>query len=118
MPVNTSRVRLANWVNFIVALWLIVSPFILQYADVPEATINAIIVGALVAILAAVWIFGVFGGATVGWAIAILGVWQILSPWILGYSGETAAMVNAVIVGAIFVIFGAWSAIVSPRRAL
>lgn len=29
----------------------------------------------------------------------VLGVWLILSPWILGFSGEAGATWNAVIVG-------------------
>lgn len=33
------------------------------------------------------------------WVNVVLGVWLILSPWILGFSGMTGAMWNAVIVG-------------------
>lgn len=33
------------------------------------------------------------------WVNVVLGVWLILSPWILGFSGMTNAMWNAVIVG-------------------
>jgi hypothetical protein len=31
----------------------------------------------------------------------VLGIWLILSPWSLGFSGMTSAMGNAVIVGCI-----------------
>lgn len=34
---------------------------------------------------------------------AVLGAWLVLSPWILGFSGETTAMANAVIIGAALV---------------
>ena len=30
---------------------------------------------------------------------AVLGAWLVLSPWAIGYAGETAAMVNAVVIG-------------------
>jgi hypothetical protein len=34
---------------------------------------------------------------------AVLGAWLVLSPWILGFSGERMAMINAVIIGAALV---------------
>jgi hypothetical protein len=30
---------------------------------------------------------------------AVLGAWLVLSPWAIGYAGETAAMINAVVIG-------------------
>jgi len=35
------------------------------------------------------------------WANLVLGVWLILSPWLLGFSGIPSAMWNAVIVGVV-----------------
>ena len=45
---------------------------------------------------------------------AVLGAWLVLSPWILGFSGETTAMANAVIVGAAL-IAASLGAIFVPR---
>ncbi|BCP65887.1 SPW repeat protein [Thermus thermophilus] len=33
------------------------------------------------------------------WANLVLGLWLVLSPWILGFSGTSSATWNAVIVG-------------------
>jgi hypothetical protein len=40
---------------------------------------------------------------------AILGVWLIVSPWLLGFSDLFAAMLNAVIVGAAVLILAVWA---------
>ena len=45
---------------------------------------------------------------------AILGVWLILSPWAMGFQGETMAVSNAVIVG-LALIAAALGAIFVPR---
>ena len=42
------------------------------------------------------------------WVGFIAGVWLIISPWILGYSGISLAKWNAVLVGLILVIVFAW----------
>lgn len=45
---------------------------------------------------------------------ALLGAWLILSPWALDYSGETSAMVNAVIMG-VALIAAAVGAMLMPQ---
>jgi len=45
---------------------------------------------------------------------AFLGVWLILSPWALGFQGETVAMANAVVIG-VALIAAALCAIFVPR---
>jgi hypothetical protein len=45
---------------------------------------------------------------------ALVGVWLILSPWALGFQGETNALANAVIVG-VLLIAAALGAIFVPR---
>ena len=39
---------------------------------------------------------------------AVLGVWLILSPWAMGYQGETAAMSNAIIIGLALIAAARW----------
>lgn len=47
-------------------------------------------------------------------ANALLGVWLVLSPWILGFQGNLTAMTNAVIVG-VLLVAAALGAIFLPR---
>jgi hypothetical protein len=44
----------------------------------------------------------------------VLGAWLVLSPWILGFSGERVIMANAVIIG-LALIAAALGAILVPR---
>lgn len=45
------------------------------------------------------------------WLVAVAGLWELLSPFALGYSALTVAMWNAIIVGAVLVVLGAWAAL-------
>ncbi len=43
------------------------------------------------------------------WVIAIGGVWEILAPFILSYSAAKTPMWDAIIIGVVLVILGAWA---------
>lgn len=45
------------------------------------------------------------------WVVAVAGLWELLSPFILGYSATTVAMWNAVIVGLLLLVLGAAAAL-------
>ncbi len=45
------------------------------------------------------------------WLIALAGLWMFISPWVLGYTAITSAFVDALIVGALLVIFGVVAAL-------
>ena len=49
---QASTVKLLSWINAVLGVWLIVAPFIVQYANVGAALWNDIIVGILVGVLA------------------------------------------------------------------
>jgi VIT1/CCC1 family predicted Fe2+/Mn2+ transporter len=49
------------------------------------------------------------------WVNAVLGVWMIISPFILGLTAVTGVMTNFIIVGIAFLVFGVWSALVTQR---
>lgn len=44
----------------------------------------------------------------------ILGIWMLISPWVLGYQGETSAMWNAVVLG-ILIGAAAIGALAQPK---
>lgn len=46
------------------------------------------------------------------WLNVILGLWLIISPWVLGYTATTAAFYNALIVGVLVAVFAllGWAA--------
>ena len=50
---------------------------------------------------------------TLNWIIAATGLWEILAPFIIGYSSATGAMVDAIILGILLLGFGLWGGLVN-----
>lgn len=105
-----------DWVNFVLGLWVIVSPWTLAHVMVnpatPEGVTEAVmwnhyVIGTVVVILAiaAVYAFS----AWLEWTNIVLGAWLLLSPWGLGFSGSTGLMWNAVITGLLIITFAGWA---------
>ena len=83
-----------SWANFVAGLWLVLAPFDLLYIGTTAALLEDVIVGLLIAALAFWRAVGAEteGMAKVSWAIVVLGIWAIIAPFALGYSGITAAV--------------------------
>jgi len=43
------------------------------------------------------------------WANVILGLWMVVSPWILGFAADQNPTMNAVIIGVLVTAFGVWA---------
>lgn len=103
--------KMKHWqdpLNLILGLWLLASPWILAYQDEMVSTRNAVIVGILIAALAVLELFKV--KAWEEWASVAFGVWLVISPWVLGFSGLAAAATwNAVIVGVAVAALALWA---------
>ncbi|MDI3270669.1 MAG: SPW repeat protein [Bacillota bacterium] len=89
--------RWQDWAGVILGVWMFLSPWILGFSAEAGIMWNAVIVGILAAALA-LW-HGYGGPAWTAWVNVVVGVWLILSPWILAYSTLTNPMANAVVVG-------------------
>lgn len=102
--------KVKHWqdpVNLILGVWMLFSPWALQYqADTP-ATWNAAILGILIAAVAVFALLRVM--AWEEWTSVVLGLWLVVSPWILGFSGLVTAMWNAVIVGVVVAALALWA---------
>lgn len=105
--------RTLDWVEAIPAIWLILSPFILGYATVATALWNAIVIGIVLLVL------DIWGGNIrqnngleqgLNWVDAILGVWLIVSPFILRFMVAPVAGWNAIVVGVIVLVLSVWAA--------
>jgi len=108
-----SQVKMASGLNLIAGLWLIISPFVLGYTDLNNAMWNSLIVGILVAAMAAARVAMPGHYPWMSWANVALGIWLIASPFIYSYPrdgvGETA-MWNEIVMGIIVAGLGLWSA--------
>lgn len=110
--------RWRDWVMLVLAAWLFVSPWLLGYTSPAPAGGEAVTSGFATAAWNA-WVLGVIVAVFAIWAIysfaewhdwvnGVLGVWLVVSPWILGFSAMTAAVWNHVIVGLLIVALAAW----------
>ena len=93
--------------NLLLGIWMIASPWVLRYSTEANPMWNAVIVGALFALAALFALYRVM--AWEEWGNVVLGLWLVISPWLLGFNGIMAAMWNAVIVGAIVAILALWA---------
>lgn len=85
-----------DWCNWLLGLWLCISPWALRFDLEPTATRAAVISGILI-ILAELVTLSVYR-AWEEWINVILGAWLVICPWILGIS-IPAARTNLVVVG-------------------
>lgn len=89
-----------DWVTLAVGAWLFVAPWWLYGPTAAGAVLwNSWLVGAALAMLALVAIFKFQEWEE--WVNGAIGLWLIVSPWVLGFAELQAAMWNAVICGVI-----------------
>jgi SPW repeat len=102
IPQSTAGV---SWINILLGIWVIISPFVLGFSMLPAALWNNVATGGAVAILALIRT-SVPQQPGWSWINAILGIWLIISPFALGFVSG-AALWNSVILGIIITII-AW----------
>lgn len=110
------QLRWATGLSIIAGLWLLISPFILGYSDRTNAVWDDVILGIAIAIIAALRLWWFSDMAWLSWLNLILGAWVVISPWVLGFSDQSTAMADNVIVGVIVFILSGWAAMTAPGR--
>lgn len=102
--------QLKHWqdpINALLGIWLMLSPWAVGYSDDRVALANALVVGvALVAVAAGAMLVP---RAWEEWTEAVLGVWLVASPWVLGFGGLTGAMRAVVATGAAIMVLALWT---------
>jgi hypothetical protein len=100
--------RWQDWVNVILGLWMVASPWTLGFAAAESlAAPTAWILGAAIVIFAGVAVY-----MHKAWEEAltiILGICLFASPWVLGFADQTTPTANAVAVGLLVTAFGVWA---------
>jgi hypothetical protein len=92
-------------VNLLAGIWLFVSPWVYGAYTNPDAW-NSWIIGAVIAILAAIRLSNPGGLRIFTWVNMALGVYVFFSPWIYGYVGNTGRFVNSLCVGVLVFVMG------------
>ncbi|MFF7651582.1 SPW repeat protein [Streptomyces sp. NPDC007983] len=105
---TTPQARAVEGLTLLAGLYLAVSPWVVGFFDTGTGlTVNNLITGLAVAILA----LG-FGSAYerthgLGWVVAAIGVWTIITPWVVyGPSISTGTMISNVVTGAVIFLLG------------
>lgn len=93
--------------NIIAGLVLLLSPWYLGYTAETAAAWNAWIVGAVVMLIAVAALYTFH--QVEEWASAVIGLWTVIAPWILGFSAVASAMWVHVVVGLVIAVLAAAS---------
>jgi hypothetical protein len=115
---TTLERRFHDAVNVVLAILLFVSPWVLSFSGAQTAAWNAWIAGVLVALVAVAAL--VSSEDWPEWINAVLGIWILIAPWVLGFGSMREAMAAHIVLGVLiagFAAWGIWSSDRPQRRA-
>ncbi|MEU9631215.1 MULTISPECIES: SPW repeat protein [Streptomyces] len=100
-------VALVDGPVFLLGLYCAASPWIVHYTtSQPALVTHNLIMGIAIGMLALGFTRAPERMYGLSWAMCALGVWMIVSPWIVGESPDAGVVWNNIIIGALAVILG------------
>ena len=94
------EIRFSGSTDLLIGLWLVISPFILNYSANGGSEVSDITVGLAILLLGSIRLIeSDLRSNWAGWTSAILGIWLIISPFALAYPSNSPAMWNDVVAG-------------------
>ncbi|MEU1006741.1 MULTISPECIES: SPW repeat protein [Streptomyces] len=100
-------VALVDGPVFLLGLYCAASPWIVHYTTSQPALVpHNLIMGIAIGLLALGFTRAPERMYGLSWAMCALGVWMIISPWIVGDSPDAGVVWNNIIIGALAVILG------------
>lgn len=116
---ETMPARVANGLIFLCGLYLAISPWVVGFHPRRTISVNDLLTGIAVALLA-LGLASAYGRTHgVAWVAPLIGVWTIIAPWVVSPHHATTAMIASnVAVGALIVVLGAAASAIGmrPRR--
>jgi SPW repeat len=103
-------------VNAALGAALALSPWVVDFSANIVATTNAVVIG--VALIAAAIGAMLVPQAWEEWTEALLGLWMILSPWLLGYSHHIGASLVGLLVGTAVIMLSLWTVATDKKFSL
>jgi SPW repeat len=99
MQQNWKKEALTDVVNLVLGAWLFLSPWIFGFVPETAASWNAWLSGIVIAglAIAALAAFAEWEE----WINFVVGIWVIVSPWVVGFSANATAMRVDLVVGVI-----------------
>src|SRR5579883_2134609 len=114
---NAMTATATSVLNLLLGIWFFISPWIFGASDRPNAW-NAWILGAVIAILAALRLSNPVALRPLSSLNMLIGIWVFFSPWIFGYVPNTGRMVNSLFVGALVFLFSIAAANAQARMPI
>lgn len=103
----TSVAQAVDGLTFLAGLYMAISPWVIGFESTRSITANNLIVGIGFAVLA-LGLASAYGRTHgIAWVIPLLGVWMIISPWLLAATPTTGPMlISNIIAGAVGIVLG------------
>ncbi|MFF4775496.1 SPW repeat protein [Microtetraspora fusca] len=99
--------QLTDGLTLLAGIYLAVSPWIVGFRTLPNITVNNLITGILVALLALGYSSAYGRTYGLAWVAPVVGVWTIISPWVIsGPNNRLGVIISNVVVGAIILLLG------------
>ena len=92
--------------NLVLGAWLFISPWVLSYAGTLAAR-NAAILGLGIVVFALLAAYMPRAWEEI--INTVLGIWLVVSPFVLGFSGSARISLHTVIVGILATAFALWA---------
>ncbi|CAL9627108.1 SPW repeat protein [Streptomyces pilosus] len=109
-------VALVDGPVFLLGVYCAVSPWILHYTTSQPALVpHNLVVGIAIGLLALGFTAAPARMYGLSWAMCALGVWMIISPWIVGSNPDAGVIWNNIVIGALAVVLGAVCAATAAR---
>ncbi|MER5579458.1 SPW repeat protein [Streptomyces massasporeus] len=100
-------VALVDGPVFLLGLYCAASPWIVHYTtSQPALVTHNLIMGIAIGLLALGFTRAPERMYGLSWAMCALGVWMIISPWVVGESPDAGVVWNNIIIGALAVVLG------------
>ncbi|GDY30897.1 SPW repeat protein [Gandjariella thermophila] len=114
---ETPLARTLYGLTCLAGLYAAISPWVVKFSVIPYITVNNLIVGLAVAVMALGFASAYGRTHNLAWTTPVLGVWLIISPWVILQKAATTGLIASnVIVGAIILLLGAGVASLGMTR--
>jgi hypothetical protein len=115
---HQGQVSTASGLDVLAGIWLLISPFVLAFHRLSGiATSNDVVLGIIIGLLALGRLSSPVRSAWMSWINVVLGIWVLISPWVLGFGNVQSAVTNNVIMGIIVIILAGWSALATDTSS-
>jgi hypothetical protein len=99
---GSTAARWQDWASFTLGLWLALSPWIVGYTEHESATGNAVFLGLALAL--GCHFECAFHECGPEWLNLAAGLWLVIAPFVLGFSGVYVATANSIAVGSLVAV--------------